>query len=97
VINDFNALLDNTEDAMHHVAIYSGTREFIKHKSRNQMHILDEQLHTMKLCIYHGIMVQVENLDGECIIQMCRCTESQSWCEGDRQNDWVWVKQRPGR
>jgi len=97
VIKDFNALLDITEDAMHHVGIYSGTREFIKHKSRYKMYILDEQLHTMELCIYHGIMVQVEGLDGERIFQMCRCTESQSWCEGDRQNDWVWVKQRLGR
>ena len=28
---------------------------------------------------------------------MCRCTGSQSWRGGDRRNDWVWVKQRPGR
>jgi len=79
------------------VAIYSGTREFIKHKSRNKTYIWDEKLHAMELCIYHGIKVQVEGLDGERISQMCRCTGSQSWRRGDRRNDWVWVKQRPGR
>jgi hypothetical protein len=51
----------------------------------------------MELCIYHGIKVQVEGLDGDRITQMCRCTGSQSWPGGDRRNDWVWVKQRPGR
>jgi len=51
----------------------------------------------MELCIQHGIKVQVEGLDGECISQICRCTGSQSWRGGDRWNDWVWVKQRPGR
>jgi len=83
IIKDFRALLDNTQDATHHVAIYSGTREFFKHKSRNKTYISDEQLHAMELCIYHGIKVQVEGLDGERISQMCRCTESQSWCGGD--------------
>jgi len=97
MIKDFRGLLDNTQDATHRVAIYSGTREFIKHKSRNKMYISDEQLHAMELCIYHGIKVQVEGLDGERISQMCRCTGSQSWCGGNRRNDWVWVKQRPGR
>jgi len=28
---DFRALIDNTQDAMHRVATYSGTWEFIKH------------------------------------------------------------------
>jgi len=42
MIKDFRALLDNTHDAMHRVAIYSGTREFIKHKSRNKLYISDE-------------------------------------------------------
>jgi len=51
----------------------------------------------MELCIYHGINVQVEGLEGERISQMCRCTGRQSWRGGDRLNDWVWVKQRPGR
>jgi len=97
MIKDFRALLDNTQDATHRVAIYSGTREFIKHKSRNMTYISDEQLHSMELCIYHGIKVQAGGLDGECIYQMCRCTESQSWRGGNRRNDWVWVKQRPGR
>jgi hypothetical protein len=51
----------------------------------------------MELCIYHGIKVQVEGLEGERISQMCRCTGSQSWHGGGRRNNWVWVKQRPGR
>jgi hypothetical protein len=97
MIKDFRALLDNMEDATHRVAIYSGTGEFITHHSRNTMYISDEQLHAMDLCIYHGIMVQVEGLDGECISQMCRCTECKSWRGGDRRNNWVCVMNRPGR
>jgi hypothetical protein len=97
MIKDFRALLDNTQDAMHRAAIYSSTREFLKHRSHNQTYISDEQLHTMELCIYHGIKVQVEGLEGEHISQMCGCTGSQSWCGEDRWNDWVWLKQRPGR
>jgi len=69
----------------------------MKHKSRKKTYISDEQLHAMELCIYHGIKVQVEGLEGERISQMCRCTGSQSWGGGDRRNDWVWVKQRLGR
>ena len=71
MIKDFRTLLDNTQDAMHRVPIYSGTWEDIKHKSHNKMYISDEQLHAMELCIYHGIKVQVEGSDGECISQMC--------------------------
>jgi hypothetical protein len=70
MIQDFRALLDNTQDAMHRMAIYSSTREFIKHKSRNKTYILDEQLHAMERYIYPGIKVQVEGLDRECISQM---------------------------
>jgi len=92
MIKDFRALLGNTQDATHHVAIYSGTREFIKHKSRNKTYISDEQLHAKELRIYHGIKIQVKSLDGECIYQMCRCIGSQSWRGEDRRNDWVWVK-----
>jgi hypothetical protein len=51
----------------------------------------------MELCIYHGIKAQVEGLKGERISQIYRCTGSESWRRGDRRNDWVWVKQRPGR
>jgi len=51
----------------------------------------------MELCIYHGIKVQVEGLEGERISRICRCTGSQSWREGDRRNDLVWVKQCLGR
>jgi len=97
MIKDFRALLDNTQDATQRPAICSSTREFITHKSRNKTYIMDEQLHTTELCIYHGIKVQVDGLEGERISQMCRCTGSQSWRGGDRRNDWVWVKQRPGR
>jgi len=97
MIKDFRALIDNTHDAMHRVAIFSGMQEFIKHKSRNKMYISDEQLHAMVLCIYHGIKVQVQGLYGERISQMCQCTGSQSWCGGDQRNDWVWVMQRPWR
>jgi len=57
----------------------------------------DEQLHAIEVSIYHDIMVQVEGLEGELISQMCRCTGSQSWRGGNRLNDWVWVKQHPGR
>jgi hypothetical protein len=97
VIKDFRALLDNTQDVTHGAATYSGTREFIKQKSRNKTYISDEQLHAMELCIYHGINVQVAGLEGERISQMCWCTGSQSWGGGHQQNDWVWVKQRPAR
>jgi len=58
---------------------------------------LDEQLHTMELCIYHGSKVQFEGLEGERISQMCRCTGSQSWRGWDRQTDWVWEMQGLGR
>ena len=97
MIKDFRVLLDNTQEAMHQVAIYSGTWEFIKHMSRNKTYISDEQLKAMELCIYHGTKVEAEGLDGECISQMCRCTGSQSWRGGDQRNPWVWVTQRPGR
>jgi len=97
MITDFRALLNNTQDATHRVAIYSGTREFIKHKSRNKMYISDEQLHAMELCIYYGIKFQVEGLEGEQISQMCQCTGSQCWRGGDRCNDWVWAEQSAGR
>jgi hypothetical protein len=59
MIKDFRAFLDNTQDATHRTAIYSGTGEYIKHKSRNKTYISDEQLHATELCIYHGIKVQV--------------------------------------
>jgi hypothetical protein len=71
IIKDRRALLDNTQDATHRVAIYSGTREFINHKHCNKAYISDDQLHPMELCIYHGIKVQVEGLHGERITQMC--------------------------
>jgi hypothetical protein len=71
MIKDFRALLDNTKDKTHHITIYNSTREFLPHKSRNKIYMSDEQLHTMELCIYRGIKVQVEGLDGERISQIC--------------------------
>jgi len=65
LIKDCRALLENMQEAMHHAAIYRGMREFIKHMSRNKTYISDEQLHTIELCIYHGIKVEVEGLEGE--------------------------------
>jgi len=79
VIKDFWALLDNSQDATQRVAIYSGTQQFTKHTCHNKTYVLDEQLHVMELCIYHGIKDQGESLDGERISQMCRCTGSQGW------------------
>ena len=94
MIKDIRALLNNTPDATHLMAICSGTREFNKHMSSNKAYILDEQLHAMELCIHHGIKVQFQGLEGECISQICQCTGSLNWCGGDRQHNWVWVKQR---
>jgi hypothetical protein len=59
MIKDFRVILDNTQNATHCVTIYSGMRQFIKHKSPNKTYISDEQLHAMELCIYHGNKVQV--------------------------------------
>jgi hypothetical protein len=96
IIKDFRALPDNTQGGMHSLAIYTGTREFIKDESHNKTYISDEQLHAMELCIYHGNKVQVEGLDGERISLMCQCTVSQSWHGWDRRKDWVWVQQHLG-
>jgi len=65
--------------------------------SCNKMYISDEQLHTIEFCIYHDIMIQVEELEGECITVMCQCTGSLRSCGGDQRIDWVWVKQCLGR
>jgi hypothetical protein len=97
MIKDFTALLNSTQDTTHPVAIHSRMREFIKLWSRNKPYISDEQLHAFELCIYPGINVQVEGLDGECISQMCWCAGSQSWCGGDGRKNWVWVRQCPWR
>ena len=70
MIKDFRALLENTSEATHRVAIHSGAREFIKGESRKKMYILDEQMHAMELCMHHAIKVEVEGLDGEHISQM---------------------------
>jgi len=82
---------------MHRITTYSATLEFIKHKSRNKTYISDEKLHAMELWIHHALKAQVEGLNGEHISQMWRCTGSQSWREGDRRNDCMWVKQLLGR
>jgi hypothetical protein len=97
MIWDFRALLDNTGDTTHRMTIYNRTQEGLKHNGRNKRYISNEQLHAMELCIYHGIMAQVDGIAGECISQMCRCIGSQNWCGGDRRNDCACVKQHPGR
>jgi len=97
MIKDLRVLLDNTQDATHRVTLYHGTWEYVKHKSCNTTYISDEQLHPMELCIYYGIQVQGEGLDGERISQICRCRGSPSWRGGDQRNGWVSVKLRPGR
>jgi hypothetical protein len=79
------------------MAIDRGTREFINDKSCNKTFILDEQLHAMELCIYHGIVVQVMGWEGEYIAQMIQSTGSQSWRAGDQWNDWVCVQPPLGR
>jgi hypothetical protein len=56
---------------MHLPAIYSGSRELIKHMGCNKMYISDEQLHAMELFIYHGMKFQGEGLYGVHISQMC--------------------------
>jgi hypothetical protein len=65
MINDLKALLHHTQDTMHHLATFSSIWEVIKHLSGNKAYISDEQLHTMECCIYHGIQIQVEGLEGE--------------------------------
>jgi len=72
IIKDFRAVLGNMQDAMHHVTIYNGTQEFLKHKGHNKMYISDEPLHAKELCIYHGLKGQGGGLHGECISQICR-------------------------
>jgi len=61
------------------------------------MYISDEPLHAMELCINHGIIVEVEGLDGQQISEMCRFRGRQSWRGGDRRDHWVWVKHSLGR
>jgi len=79
MINDFRSFLDNTQEAMHPLAMYSGLLEFIKHQSHNSTYISDEQLHPIELYIFHGIKNQVDGSEGERVSHMCRCTGSHSW------------------
>jgi hypothetical protein len=89
IIEDFREFLYNWQDSTHCVTLFKGTREILKHERPNMTYILDEQLHAMELCIYHGINVQLDGFDGEIISQICQCTGSQSWRGGDRWNVWV--------
>jgi hypothetical protein len=41
IIKVFKALLDNTQDSSKRMAIFSGMREFLKHKSGNKNYISD--------------------------------------------------------
>jgi len=97
MIKYFRGLLDNTLDTTHCVAIYRGMWMFIKYKSDNKAYISDDQLDAMELYLYRGIKVPAEVLDGERIPQMCLCTGCQSWCRGDRRNDWLWEMQCLGK
>jgi hypothetical protein len=56
----------------------NATREFLKHTSCNNTYISDEQLHATELCIYLGIKVEVEGLEGERRSQIYQCTGSES-------------------
>jgi len=88
----------STKGKMQHTAWqYSTAYGSLKRIRVVTRRISDEQLHTMELCIYHGIMVQVECLEGEHISQIAQCTGSQSWRGGDRWNACAWVKQHSGR
>jgi hypothetical protein len=55
IINDFKVLLECTQDATHGMAIYSGMKEFMKHKSRNKTYISYEHLHPIEICTYYGL------------------------------------------
>ena len=85
------------QDSIHNMPLYTGTWALIKYKNCNKTDISDEQLHAMKLSIHLFVKIPVESLEVEQISQVCRCTGSQSWCGGDRRNDWLWVKQHLGR
>jgi hypothetical protein len=87
MIKDFRALLDNTQDATHHLTLYNGTQRLVKLKSRNKTYMSDKQLHAMELHTFHGIKVEVEGFEDEHISEICQCTGSWSWHGGDRFND----------
>jgi len=84
MLNDIRELLDNTQDPTHRMALYSGTWEFIKHKSYNQTYIADEQLQAMELCIHHCIKIQVEGVDGDVYL---RCVAAQKGRAGAERID----------
>jgi hypothetical protein len=65
------------------MTIYNSTREFLMHQGHNKMYLSDEQMNTMEICIYQGIEVQVDGLEGEHISQIGRCTASQRWSRVD--------------
>ena len=73
MIINFGALHENTQDAKHQVAIFTGTQEVLSHMSCNMISIWDEQLHAMELCISDGIKLPAEGLEGERISLMCQC------------------------
>jgi len=54
----------------------------MEQKSCSKTYISDEQPHAKLNCIYHGMKVQVEGLEGECISQMCQYRGSHSWHGG---------------
>jgi hypothetical protein len=64
MIKDFRALLNHTHDTTHCIAIFHSTWVFIKHMSHKKRNIPDEQLQAMEHCMYHGIKVHIEDLEG---------------------------------
>jgi hypothetical protein len=82
MIKDIRALLHNTGDATHRVTIYTSTQKFLQHKSHNKTYISNEQLHTMELCIYRGIKVQVEGLGVNAYLRCVDAQEAKAVTEG---------------
>jgi hypothetical protein len=67
IIKDCKAFLDNPQDPMHRVAIFSGRWELISHKCRKTTYISDEQRQAIELSNYHGITAQVQGVAGDWI------------------------------
>jgi hypothetical protein len=72
MIKNFRELLNNMQDAMHCMAVYSGMWEMLKNQSHVKTYMFSEQLHSTELRVYHAINVQVDHLEGECRFLICR-------------------------
>jgi len=89
MFKDFTALLDNMQDAIHRVPIYTDTWVFIRYQSHNNIYISDEQLHAIKHSICHVTQVHIEGFEAEHRSEICSPTTSQSWRGGNKGKDWV--------